>query len=50
MPSTAEGVVCLTSIDTALAAAAALDPVVAGRIADVLPLGEWLGRSLEAVS
>lgn len=48
MPSTAEGVVCLTSIDTALAAAAALDPVVAGRIADVRPL-EWLGRSLEAV-
>jgi len=38
----AEGIICLTSIDTALAAAAALDPAIADRIADVRPLGEWL--------
>ncbi len=38
----AEGIVCLTSIDTALAAAAALDPAIANRMADVRPLGEWL--------
>ena len=37
-----EGVLCLTSIDTALAAAAALDPSIADRLADVRPLGEWL--------
>ncbi len=37
-----EGILCLTSIDTALAAAAALDPSVADRLADVRPLGEWL--------
>ena len=38
----AEGIVCLTSIDTALAAAAALDPAIADRLADVRPLGSWL--------
>ncbi len=37
-----EGVLCLTSVDTALAAAAALDPSIADRLADVRPLGEWL--------
>ena len=43
-----EGVLCLTSIDTALAAAAALDPSLADRLADVRPLGEWIAQ--EAVA
>ena len=41
----AEGILCLTSIDTALAAAQALDPGIADRLADVRPLGEWLDAS-----
>ncbi len=44
-----EGVLCLTSIDTALAAAAALDPSLADRLADVRPLGEWLATEVAAV-
>ncbi len=46
----AEGILCLTSIDTALAAAAALDPAVAEHLDDVRPLGEWLaaGTTLAA--
>ena len=38
----AEGILCLTSIDTAVAAAQALDPSLAELFADVRPLGEWL--------
>jgi hypothetical protein len=42
-----EGILCLTSIETAGAAASSLDPDVRARTADVRPLGEWLG--LDAV-
>jgi len=42
MAATAEGILCLTSIDTALAAAAALDPSVSAQLDDVRPLDEWL--------
>ncbi|MEX2547484.1 MAG: carbamoyl-phosphate synthase large subunit, partial [Chloroflexota bacterium] len=42
MAATAEGILCLTSIDTALAAAAALDPAAAEHLDDVRPLDEWL--------
>ncbi|MEO6349928.1 MAG: carbamoyl-phosphate synthase large subunit [Candidatus Limnocylindrales bacterium] len=42
LAATAEGILCLTSIDTALAAAAALDPAVSAAIDDVRPLDEWL--------
>jgi len=46
----AEGIVCLTSIDTALAASSALDPLIADQIADVRPLGEWVpGPRLNAL-
>jgi carbamoyl-phosphate synthase large subunit len=38
----AEGVLCLTAIETAIAAAEALDPAIANRSADVRPLGEWV--------
>jgi carbamoyl-phosphate synthase large subunit len=42
MAATAEGILCLTSMDTALAAAAALDPAAADLLDDVRPLDEWL--------
>jgi carbamoyl-phosphate synthase large subunit len=40
--ATAEGILCLTAIETAVAAAEALDPAVAGRLAEVRSLGEWV--------
>ena len=42
----AEGILCLTSIDTALAAAQALDPEIADELADVRPLDEWLSLQM----
>jgi hypothetical protein len=42
LASIAEGVLCLTSIDTALAAAASLAPDVVAGVGDVRPLEEWL--------
>jgi hypothetical protein len=38
----AEGILCLTAIETAVAAAEALDPAVVDRIADVRSLAEWV--------
>ncbi|HLA15959.1 MAG TPA: carbamoyl-phosphate synthase large subunit [Candidatus Limnocylindrales bacterium] len=38
----AEGILCLTAIETAVAAAEALDPAIADRLADVRPLGDWV--------
>jgi carbamoyl-phosphate synthase large subunit len=38
----AEGILCLTSIDTAIAAARSLDPAIRGRILDVRTLDAWL--------
>jgi carbamoyl-phosphate synthase large subunit len=38
----AEGILCLTSIDTALAAAHALEPQIADALMDVRPLDVWL--------
>ena len=38
----AEGVPCLTAIETAVAAAEALDPDVDARVADVRPLDVWV--------
>ena len=40
----AEGILCLTSIDTALAAAACLAPDVVAQAAEVRPLGDWLAH------
>src|SRR5262245_4202159 len=40
--ATAEGILCLTAIETAVAAAEALDPSIAGRLADVCSLAEWV--------
>ena len=36
-----EGVPCLTAMETAVAAAEALDPAIDALIADVRSLGEW---------
>ncbi|MEO8208477.1 MAG: ATP-grasp domain-containing protein, partial [Chloroflexota bacterium] len=38
----AEGILCLTAVETAIAAAEALDPAIASRLAEVRPLTEWL--------
>jgi hypothetical protein len=40
----AEGVPCLTAIETAIAAAEALDPAIAAEVAEVRSIGEWLER------
>ncbi len=45
-----EGILCLTSIDTALAVAEALDPAIADDLADVRPLGEWLNLRMAAAA
>jgi carbamoyl-phosphate synthase large subunit len=44
--ATAEGILCLTAIETAVAAAEALDPAIAGRLADVRSLDEWVPRKV----
>jgi len=41
-----EGILCLTSIDTALAAAQALDPAIADGLVDVRPLDAWLSLEI----
>ena len=49
--ATAEGILCLTAIETAVAAAEALDPAIRSRLADVRSLGEWVpepGRPRQA--
>jgi carbamoyl-phosphate synthase large subunit len=40
----AEGILCLTAIETAVAAAEALDPAVADQLAEVRSLGDWVAR------
>jgi len=46
-----EGVLCLTSIETAIAAAEALDPDIVDRIAEVRSLTEWVPvRSVSEVA
>jgi carbamoyl-phosphate synthase large subunit len=42
LAATAEGILCLTAIETAVAAAEALDPALAGGLATVRSLGEWV--------
>ena len=42
MAATAEGILCLTSIDTALAAAGALDPRASAHLDDVRSLDDWV--------
>jgi hypothetical protein len=47
LAATAEGILCLTAIETAVAAAEALDPAILARLADVRPIGEWVGGAAE---
>src|SRR5678815_5683967 len=42
LAATAEGILCLTAIETAVAAAEALDPSVTGRLSEVRSLAEWV--------
>ena len=42
LAATAEGILCLTAIETGVAAAEALDPAVIDRLAEVRSLGEWV--------
>ncbi len=42
LAATGEGILCLTAIETAVAAAEALDPAILTRLSDVRPLGEWV--------
>src|SRR5258706_5157032 len=40
--ATAEGILCLTAMETAIAAAEALDPSILERLSEVRSLGEWV--------
>ena len=42
LAATAEGILCLTAIETAVAAAEALDPAIAARLSEVRSLAEWV--------
>jgi carbamoyl-phosphate synthase large subunit len=44
--ATAEGILCLTAMETAVAAAEALDPAIAGRLAEVRSLDQWVPASV----
>jgi carbamoyl-phosphate synthase large subunit len=43
----AEGILCLTAIETAVAAAEALDPAIAARLAEVRSLAQWVAARRE---
>jgi carbamoyl-phosphate synthase large subunit len=48
LAATGEGILCLTAIETAVAAAEALDPSIAARLAEVRSLGEWVPGGVRA--
>ena len=50
LAATAEGILCLTAMETAVAAAEALDPSIAGRLADVRSLDEWVPGGVPVVA
>ncbi len=45
LAATAEGILCLTAMETAVAAAEALDPAIAERLSEVRSLTEWVPSS-----
>jgi len=47
--ATEEGILCLTAIETGVAAAEALDPLVIPRLAEVRSLREWVPSTLDGV-
>jgi carbamoyl-phosphate synthase large subunit len=44
--ATAEGILCLTAMETAVAAAEALDPAIAEQLSEVRSLDEWVPRQV----
>jgi carbamoyl-phosphate synthase large subunit len=46
LAATAEGILCLTSIDTALAAAGALDVAASSQLDDIRPLNDWVAADI----
>ena len=50
LAATAEGILCLTAMETAVAAAEALDPAIAGRLVEVRSLDEWVPGAACAVA
>jgi carbamoyl-phosphate synthase large subunit len=48
LTATAEGILCLTAIETAVAAAEALDPAIVDQLAEVRSLAEWVPASTAA--
>jgi carbamoyl-phosphate synthase large subunit len=50
LAATAEGILCLTAMETAVAAAEALDPEIAGRLSEVRSLDEWVPAMKLAVA
>jgi carbamoyl-phosphate synthase large subunit len=46
LAATAEGILCLTAMETAVAAAEALDPAIATRLSVVRSLDEWVPRNV----
>ena len=42
LAATGEGILCLTAIETAVAAAEALDPSIAAQLSEVRSLAEWV--------
>jgi carbamoyl-phosphate synthase large subunit len=42
LAATAEGILCLTAIETAVAAAEALDPQIVDRLSEVRAIGDWV--------
>ena len=50
LAATNEGILCLTAMETAVAAAEALDPSIAERLSEVRSLESWVPRGLVAVS
>jgi carbamoyl-phosphate synthase large subunit len=44
LAATSEGILCLTAMETAVAAAEALDPAIVDRLTEVRSLDEWVAR------
>jgi carbamoyl-phosphate synthase large subunit len=53
LAATSEGILCLTAMETAIAAAEALDPTILERLSEVRSLDEWVpnaGRAVDRVA
>ncbi len=50
LAATSEGILCLTAMETAVAAAEALDPAISSRLTDVRSLDEWVPATARLVT